>query len=83
MLRQEAGKCPECGEMVEVDPGTEVGDAIFCPGCDCELTVLRLHPPKFSVLESSDPDEDDGDELGEGLDLYPEDDNDGSGEDKD
>lgn len=82
MSRQEAGKCPECGEMVEVDSDVEVGDAIFCPGCDCELTVLRLHPPKFSVLESSTSDEDDEDELGEGSEWLSEEDNDGSGEDK-
>ena len=83
MARLEAGKCPECGEAVEVDTGVEVGDQIFCPGCDCELEVTRIHPPRFKVLRSDDLDElEDEDELDEDVDRFGEDDKDDD-EDKD
>lgn len=78
MARVEAGKCPECGENVEVDPDVEVGDQIFCPGCDCELEVIRLHPPRFKVLRSEDLEdlEEDEEDADEESDWYGDEDKD-------
>lgn len=68
MARLEKGRCPECGEVIEVDRDVEVGDHMYCPGCDCELSVLKLHPPKFKALKESDLDElEDEEELGEDM----------------
>jgi lysine biosynthesis protein LysW len=84
MARVEAGKCPECGETIEVDTDVEVGDQIFCPGCDCELEVTRLHPPRFKVLRSEDLNElEEEDESDEEADWYGDEDKDKDDDEED
>ncbi|MDD4013849.1 MAG: hypothetical protein PHW14_06630, partial [Candidatus Omnitrophica bacterium] len=36
----------------------EVGDRMYCPGCDVELTVVKLKPPKFKAVEEFEDDDD-------------------------
>ncbi len=76
MARQETAKCPECGEIIEIETGVEVGDHMYCPSCDCELAVTKLHPPCLKALKGADLDEFEEKELGEGHEWDTEEDED-------
>ena len=80
MSRQETAKCPECGEMIEIEAGVEVGDHMYCPSCDCELAVIKLHPPRFKALRGEDLDDLEEKELGDGLEWPAEEDEDADDE---
>jgi len=42
-----SGKCPNCGEYVDIDKFCEVGGTVFCPSCDAELQIKSLEPVKL------------------------------------
>ena len=54
MSRSDAAKCPNCGEMVEVDFFSEIGDEVLCNSCDSELEILRKNPLKFRIVRRQD-----------------------------
>jgi lysine biosynthesis protein LysW len=70
MLKEDTAKCPNCGEIIEVDIFSEKGDVITCDVCDAELEIAGKHPLSFKVLSSPDVYEEYGDE-----DYYEGDDN--------
>ena len=37
-------QCPECGAVLELAAGTEVGEILVCADCGVELEVMSLNP---------------------------------------
>ena len=60
-------KCPVCGEGLEIEQGLEVGEIIYCSGCDSDLRIISLNPTKVKEVddgtskEYSDDEEEDDD----------------------
>ena len=54
MSKDIKGKCPNCGEIIEIDEYYEEGDEIICGDCDSELIIERLRPLKFRIIRKSD-----------------------------
>ena len=46
-------KCPICSETLELEEGLEVGEIIYCPGCDRDLRIISFNPTKVKEDESS------------------------------
>ena len=72
MAKPETTKCPKCAEVIEIDSYAEVGELIFCPSCEAELTIVKLHPPRLkkvpaSELGEEEEEEGEEDELLEGF----------------
>ncbi|MFH1665539.1 MAG: hypothetical protein ABIA77_05285 [Candidatus Omnitrophota bacterium] len=67
MSGRNKAKCPECGEMVELDPYSDIGDIVACHGCDADLEVIMLQPPKLRAIRPEGPlgQDDYLDELGD------------------
>jgi DNA-directed RNA polymerase subunit RPC12/RpoP len=87
MPKRNIVKCPECGEVVDIDSYNEVGDEIACHHCDSILEITSLSPPKVKVVRKhdylSDEDEtedDNGDEDSEDEDIEELDDYDDRGD---
>jgi lysine biosynthesis protein LysW len=67
MGKEIKGKCPSCGEIIEIDEYYEVDDEVICNDCGDELIIERINPLKLRVVrrlesiddEDSDIDEDD------------------------
>lgn len=64
MSRDDAAKCPNCGEMIEVDFFSEAGDEIFCSFCDAELEITKRDPLRFRLIKKSTSDDEDRDLYG-------------------
>ena len=63
MGKSNVKKCPNCGEILEIDEYNEEGDEITCYDCGTILVVKQVEPLKLAVLKSAeDPDEEDLDE---------------------
>ena len=54
MSKNDTAKCPNCGEMVEIDFYNEVGDEIICNSCDAELGIVSKGPLKFRIVKRAD-----------------------------
>jgi lysine biosynthesis protein LysW len=59
-------KCPICADDLEIEQGLEVGEIIYCSGCDSDLTIISLNPTKVKEVDNSTSsekyaDEEDGD----------------------
>jgi lysine biosynthesis protein LysW len=45
--------CPECECRIELHPDEHpVGTIISCPGCETELEISSVHPPRVAYLSS-------------------------------
>jgi acetyl-CoA carboxylase beta subunit len=66
-------KCPECERRFELEEGLDTEDVTYCPGCDIELEILSVNPPKVRLLERLDDDEE-GYAFGADDDTNPNDD---------
>ena len=60
MLKAE---CPDCGEIVGLRDGVQVGDQVTCEGCGVLLEVLSLRPWELDYALDEDWDEDELDDL--------------------
>lgn len=49
-------ECPECGAIIELPSGTEVGEIILCPDCGVELEVTSLNPPTLELAPQVEED---------------------------
>jgi alpha-aminoadipate/glutamate carrier protein LysW len=61
--------CPECDELVYVDPSTEQGELIRCDECETDLVLVGLDPIELDPHEEVDKDEYD-----EGFNIFDNDD---------
>ena len=52
-------KCPECGEIVEMDPYDDVGDEIECYSCGSTLIIKQTNPVRLGVIRRGDDTDDD------------------------
>lgn len=69
--------CPDCGEVVELQERTRVGDRVVCAECGVELEVISLYPLDLDyVLEEDWGDEDESWEDDEELAEVDKDDED-------
>ena len=66
MLKAE---CPDCGEIVELRDGVQVGDHVTCGECGVLLEVLSLRPWELDYALDEDWDEDELDDLDDLDDL--------------
>ena len=58
MSKRSISKCPECGEILEVDSYSDIGDHVVCHSCDAELEIIGLDPVRYKILrEYGDADE--------------------------
>ncbi|MFH0731765.1 MAG: lysine biosynthesis protein LysW [Candidatus Omnitrophota bacterium] len=60
-MEEKLSKCPLCGETLELDEDLEVGDTLYCTGCDEELKIVSLSPVQLE--EATEPLEDYGDDI--------------------
>ena len=44
-------KCPICGEALEIEQGLEIGETIYCSGCDSDLSIISLNPAKVKEAD--------------------------------
>lgn len=63
MTGENGGKCPKCGDYVDVDKFCEVGDVVFCSNCDAELEIRSIDPVKFRAVGREHLEEEDIDTL--------------------
>ena len=61
-------RCPGCGEVIEIEFGTEIGDKILCLNCCEEFTVSALDPPVLKREKNSTSDKDDYDDMSSFMD---------------
>ena len=76
MAKRQTAKCPECGEVIEIDMYNEVGDEIACEHCDTLLEITSLTPAKLRVVKGAslvDEDEEGEDYIEEEEDLGDQD----------
>ena len=59
--------CPLCQERVFVDASTELGETLSCDECEENLVLVGLDPLEL------DPEEPDDEELGDGFNLFDDD----------
>ncbi|MDD5633842.1 MAG: hypothetical protein PHW46_01030 [Candidatus Omnitrophica bacterium] len=50
-------RCPECGNVIEVDFYNEIGDKVTCYHCDAELELIKIHPPRLKSIHKQFEDE--------------------------
>ena len=70
MLKAE---CPDCGEIVELRDGVQVGDQVACEGCGVLLEVLSLRPWELDYALDEDWDEEELDDLDDLDEAEPDD----------
>jgi len=71
MSKSDAARCPNCGEMVEVDIFDEPGDEVICLSCDAELEIVDKDPLRLRIIRR--PGSHDEDEFGDTDDFSDED----------
>ncbi len=62
-------KCPECGEVIELDSYDDVGDEVECYSCGSLLLIKQLDPPRLSIIKRGDDIEDDDSSDSENISM--------------
>ncbi|MDD4957410.1 MAG: hypothetical protein PHH49_08210 [Candidatus Omnitrophica bacterium] len=73
MGRPRATKCPECGDIIEIDPYAEDGEMFYCPSCDAELEIVSVQPLKLRSKGGAKPGKDRDSEEDDYLEEDPDD----------
>lgn len=53
MAKLQKVKCPVCDKYLDLETDLEIGDIMYCSGCDEELEIINLHPPKLKATSMS------------------------------
>ncbi|KJJ84284.1 hypothetical protein OMAG_001086 [Candidatus Omnitrophus magneticus] len=70
--QQSKSKCPECGEILEIDFYSEEGDIITCYSCDTDLEIKSLKPIVLKIVKNNEKVDDllEDEELDDNLDDF-------------
>lgn len=58
-------RCPHCTARVRIASDSQLGDRLMCPECNTMLEVVALSPAEL-YWAFDPPDDDDGDQYGNG-----------------